>query len=125
MTALTRIRFRTLQDVYAAVPSVDCTGRCAANCTAIWGTARERGNARRAGVDVLDPARPVGTFCPALTTEGRCGVWRSRPTICRLYGVAEGLECQYGCQPETMLTKREAFHLLNEAQRLGGKITGA
>jgi Fe-S-cluster containining protein len=53
--------------------------------------------------------------CSALTPEGRCSIYEHRPLICRLYGVAEGLECHAGCVPAAgLLTRHQAKALLRE-----------
>jgi hypothetical protein len=58
--------------------------------------------------------RPLGRVreadqftCPYLGVHRQCTVYEARPAICRLYGVAEGLECDFGCIPERYLTPDE------------------
>lgn len=50
--------------------------------------------------------------CPALSAFGRCRAYGARPAICRLYGVTEGLPCEYGCVPERVMTDAEAREVL-------------
>lgn len=111
----------TLDEVYALIPGIACKGHCAPSC----GVAipAELGEARRLGVPhstVLDE-RSGGVIaildsdrkgrCVALR-NGRCTRYDVRPTICRLWGVAEGMPCTWGCEPERMLSREEAREIL-------------
>lgn len=112
---------RALDDLYATLPTVDCRGRCAMACRAIRMTGAERRRIVAAGVTVsgrLD--RP----CEALTVLNRCGVYAVRPAICRLYGVADGLLCPFGCRPadgRAPLTYVEAGEFLAAAHEIAGE----
>jgi uncharacterized protein len=92
----------TLDVVYSAVPEVRCRGLCADQCTTLAVAPAELARIAKAGgrihaVGDMDPSL-LGAACPSLR-DGRCGIYRDRPLICRLYGAAQGLECPHGCQP--------------------------
>jgi Fe-S-cluster containining protein len=55
--------------------------------------------------------------CAALKDK-KCSIYTVRPAICRLYGVAEGLECAFGCEPKKKLTRQEANALIREIEAL-------
>lgn len=124
-------RFRSLEDIYAAVPEAHCQGLCTDYCGPVGGSRQEIRRARDAGVDLMTPTRGIfqlGTVglplipkCPALV-DGRCSIYGLRPLICRVWGVSSELPCEYGCQPDRILTKRETSWLLAESVRLGGKV---
>ncbi len=113
-----------LDDLYAELPEIDCSGRCWDSCGPIDMTKLERRRiAREGGVDI-----PKGSFladgpslCPALTMFGRCGVYGIRPLICRLWGLTEGLPCTYGCRPDRVVTDAEAYELLARAYDISGE----
>lgn len=44
--------------------------------------------------------------------EGLCSVYEDRPMLCRLWGLVEGMKCQWGCVPERYLTDREGREFL-------------
>lgn len=130
-----------LQALYDRVPAIHCKGRCHTACCFVEASIRERERMRRASgrelgtIDVyespvnptrLDPlGYPLARYrCTMLTDDGRCGVYEHRPMICRLFGAVEGMECEYGCEPERMLTFAEAVELLAEAMNVGGDTQG-
>lgn len=51
--------------------------------------------------------------CGALK-DNKCSIYTARPAICRLYGVAEGLECPFGCVLKTKISKQEAYSIIRE-----------
>lgn len=136
-----RLIDQRLQALYDRVPAIDCQGHCHDACCFTDASLRERERMRRASglelgtVDIFtlpgNPTRfdrhgqPLARYrCTMLTDEGRCGVYEHRPMICRLYGVFEGLRCEYGCEPERMLTTAEAVELLVESMHVGGHTKG-
>lgn len=62
-----------------------------------------------------------GGTCSMLTVNERCSVYGSRPLLCRLYGVADGLTCFWGCEPERLLSRDEARAFMLRAMELGGQ----
>ena len=112
-----------LADLYARLPRINCQGKCQEACGPI---ACSQGEAklmeRRAG-------RPL-TFssetgrCTYLNDAGRCDVYRERPFVCRIFGVAPKLPCVWGCQPERVLSQDEAFELFRATLDIGGGLYG-
>lgn len=62
-------------------------------------------------------------YCPALE-DGRCAVYESRPTICRLWGATLSMPCPHGCTPPNALEQAESFELLRLAAEVGGGMSG-
>jgi Fe-S-cluster containining protein len=61
------------------------------------------------------------SHCPLLR-HNRCTIYEQRPFICRIYGVAEGIRCPHGCEPERVLSQAEAATLLNEMEELSSLV---
>ncbi len=112
-----------LDELYAKIPRIECRGQCWDTCGPIDMATAERTRINDvAGVDI-----PRGTFaydgpstCPALGMMKTCTVYEIRPLICRLWGVAEGMPCTYGCRPERYLTEAETYELLAQAHDISG-----
>ena len=115
-----------LEALYATLPEIACKGLCARSCGPILST---RAEAERAGAsfrtaDVRADLGPVVLWatdrklrCHKLR-NGRCTVYAQRPAICRLWGIAEGMPCLWGCVPERMLSRDEAIAFLDAVARL-------
>jgi Fe-S-cluster containining protein len=107
---------RALDELYAELPVIACRGECHSSCGPIqmsrleWQRIiRKLGYEPRARIRLHDPR---SLTCPMLS-QNRCTVYAIRPLICRLWGIAEGLECPWGCRPEPRyLTKLEAFDFM-------------
>jgi Fe-S-cluster containining protein len=111
-----------LDTLYAELPTINCRGLCHTSCGPIIMTEPERQRIRdRHRLHIADLATRPGTLdCPALTAIGRCSVYESRPIVCRIWGLAEGLPCIYGCQPSRVLTDAEAREYLARASDIAG-----
>jgi hypothetical protein len=110
--------------IYAQVPRITCKGKCQNSCGPIDASPREReyfesesgrpfpdpGSLLRAGL------KGRSLDCPYLNPLGRCDVYQFRPLICRLWGVAAGMPCPFGCVPETTLTDSQAKYLLKQVR---------
>lgn len=119
-------KIKKLQASYAKIPEIDCKGLCYKSCTIIPASKIEMKRARGrlggknpfisidAKVTLNNEKIPV---CAALK-DGRCSIYHARPSICRLYGVTEGLECGFGCIPKEKLSKQEAFSIIREIDAL-------
>lgn len=111
----------SLAEIYARIPAIECARRCRRTCGPVPLERAEHAAIVRAGLR-LPVVRAGGRFltdaplmvCPALDRSGACNVYPHRPLICRLYGVAEGLECRWGCKPDRYLTRAEAAALVAE-----------
>jgi|ERR1700741_5365720 len=116
-----------LQKLYDKIPNIDCKGLCHDSCSIVPAAKIEikRARGRMGGKNPFNPLRAVLNFqetgkigsCAALKDK-RCSIYQARPAICRLYGVAQGLECPFGCQPERQLSKQEAHDLIREIEAL-------
>lgn len=113
-----RQRYRQVRlRIYGPLPTIGCKGLCAASCGPVGMSELERlVIEKRSGhvLDVGDDGR-----CNHLVGT-RCSVYAERPLLCRLYGVAEGLECEHGCAPSRVLPREEAAALFAEVAELGG-----
>ncbi len=122
-----------LQRIYDGLPTIECQRLCQASCGPIGMGPEEfmricdrRGSAppyvisdAGSGRVLLAPPPPDLT-CPLLGPSGGCSVYRYRPLLCRLYGVAEGMECPHGCKPKPRyLTRAEAYRLLDAVGATG------
>lgn len=114
--------------VWADVPEIACKGLCQDSCGPIGASPveirllRDRGIELENVVDALFNvaiAKQEPQDCPALV-DGQCSVYEVRPTICRLWGVAEEMPCPYGCVPEGGLIDRATgHHLLQRSMQVG------
>jgi Fe-S-cluster containining protein len=97
--------------VWSQIPDIDCKQKCQESCGP-W-------SASTSEIDMLEqvldetPDPDGDEQCPLLE-DGDCQVYRIRPTICRLWGVADGMPCPWGCEPERRLYREEADALLDE-----------
>lgn len=101
---------RTLAELYAALPTVECRLLCQASCN---------------DVPVLDGELErvgdlAGRVCPWLNGFGTCSIHDDRPLMCRLWGVVENMRCPHGCTPTRMLTVAEGAAIVTDAERLAG-----
>lgn len=94
------------------------------SCGIIEMSPRERQRIKERGVRISTRQealnRDAEHFCEALTDDKRCAVYELRPMICRLWGLADGMQCPWGCKPERVLGRIEAYALLQEAVAAGG-----
>ena len=95
-----------LEALYAALPTMECVGKCQTACGPIDLTETEQRRIReRHGVEIpLLTAERAQAWasdgapaCPALGLWGQCTVHAVRPTICRLWGMTESMQCPFEC----------------------------
>lgn len=125
-------RLRVLNEIYDALPSVDCKGLCWTTCSFINITPIEQLNIEEnigrpvetvlvplvIGKGVTPIIKPVGDDkCPFLVMK-RCSIYASRPLICRVYGTAEGLPCRHGCTPTAVIKDREVNEIVHSLVKL-------
>lgn len=128
VNALTPTSARALRNVYAQIPDLHCKGLCASSCrTRIDMSAAEK---ERIEATIGRPLPRVmfeiaGAPCPLLSGT-KCSVYGLRPTVCRLWGVAESMPCPHGCTPEggRLLTDQEVLELMLRALEVGGARYG-
>jgi len=64
-----------------------------------------------------EPIKMKNGYCTNLVL-GKCKTYEDRPTVCRLWGVTETMECSFGCKPERLLAEGEARKILAEVANL-------
>lgn len=98
-----------IQRLYLRIPKSRCADGCFECCTNIVQFAREE--AERAGEYKYDGV------CGFLDGDGRCGVYESRPLVCRIYGASEIMRCD-GCEPEGWLSEAETRAIVKEYAKI-------
>src|ERR1044072_6244417 len=102
-------KLEAIQALYAQLPTIACKGYCHDSCGPIPVTDVElEAMARAAGREVTAMEGPgsrrflvrlhANDLDCQLLHKGQCTIYESRPLICRLMGVTEGLPCVYGCK---------------------------
>ena len=100
----------TLRAVYSQLPKLECKGLCLEFCGPVPTSPAERSRIHKAaGRKVITDQAAA---CPYLSDQGRCTIYALRPLMCRLWGMAEGMECPHGCKPDRPLPREEALRLL-------------
>lgn len=103
---------KTLLEIYANLPRLECKGLCSRSCGPINFSLKERA-AMEANLGHSIGVVSEDFTCPALI-YGQCSVYENRPLICRLWGAVEEMRCPFGCVPERWLTKEEQGALLEQ-----------
>lgn len=127
--------YAELDALYAQLDvALECKGLCADACTYIDASQLERDRIAARGVQLPPPVShrkhleliAVGKpqRCPGLSPLNTCKVYDVRPTICRIFGMAEGLMCEHGCIPDGIITKAQANRILVEVEELSQAVTG-
>lgn len=105
---------------------MDCKGFCHPFCTMVTASKIEikRARQRMGGKNPFNPIHLIENLqnkeipsCAALKNN-RCSIYSARPALCRLYGVAEGLDCPFGCVPKKKISKKEAYEIVKEIDAL-------
>lgn len=115
-------KFDKLDKIYKMIPEIECKGLCTDSCHNIPASKSERSRARaRIGTDPFTNPKAIiagkSMECRALK-NGRCSIHNIRPAICRLYGVAEGLKCTFGCTPKKHLNDTIANMVIRSVESL-------
>jgi Fe-S-cluster containining protein len=125
-------RLRVLNEIYDALPSVNCKGLCWTNCAYINVLPIEVVNIEQAtgaapeliAVPNLVNGKPMpmikptaGDQCPYLIMR-RCSIYERRPLICRVYGSGAGLRCPHGCQPSRVIPDQEVESAIRKIEKL-------
>lgn len=122
-------KYAKLEELYKRIPKLECKGLCHQTCAFIAASKVERKRVKeRLHKDIFISIDSVYKnpekfrlqdirYCKALKDK-RCSIYNIRPLICRLYGAAEGLKCEFGCKPERIMTDKEAADLINEVDAL-------
>lgn len=103
------------------LPSIICQGKCVASCGPLPVT--PTGLARMSKAIGKPLTVDNNMVCSALDQgTGRCRGYEKRPLICRLWGVAEGMECAHGCSTTGELSYLEAVNLMAFNELTGGTM---
>lgn len=117
-------RRELLRKLYAAIPNINCQGRCYKSCGPIlFSKAEEKLITNLHGTF---PHPDATLTCNFLDTEShQCRIYEHRPMLCRLFGAANTslLKCDYGCTPEVALTAEQVGKLLQLAASIEGDHT--
>ena len=107
-----------IDQLYATLPDIKCKRRCQAACGPIM---MSKAEANRIKERLQRPVKPNSDLsCPMLSIMGSCTIYDIRPMICRLYGLANTLQCEHGCVPKRWLEDTEAKLLLQQLNDLSG-----
>lgn len=113
----------SLSAIYDKLPTMECKGLCDNYCGPVGVSPRELTAMRRAskkrlrtvtlesGGVMLKPVKRLRCQC---LRKGRCSIYKDRPLLCRIFGMAEGLLCPHGCQPSRVLSHVEVSALLDQ-----------
>lgn len=118
-------KYRKLDKIYDTIPSLECKGFCHDSCTVIPTSKIETTRAiERLGYDPFNiefnkPVTKVSDIprCGALKNN-RCTMYDIRPAICRVYGVAQGLDCGFGCKPKQIMSRDKAHEIFRKIEEL-------
>jgi len=108
-------KLKTIQDVYDAIPTIACQGKCSASCGVIPLFPVEGDRIQASGGSI--PTANVHLSCSELVA-GRCSIYADRPLICRLFGVVPEMKCPHGCKPDRWLTSKQVQRLMAALMRL-------
>lgn len=119
-------KYRKLEKIYSKIPEIECKGLCHSTCSIVLPAKIEikRAKERMVGKNPFNLIKARESLengiipaCVALKDK-RCSIYTARPAICRLYGVAEGLECPFGCVKKGKISRVEAHTILKEIEQL-------
>lgn len=104
-----------IDQLYQRLPNIACKGKCFKQCCAIKMTKTEWGRIKQQ-LGYTPVAKSI-EVCPMLTKDKKCGVYKIRPLICRLYGLVDHkrMRCPHGCVPDRWLDHEEAGELLKQS----------
>lgn len=115
-------KIKKLKELYKKIPEIECKGLCHPSCIIVPAAkieikrAREKMHGKNpfnlnSALQKLNNDSSHAPKCSALINQ-LCSIYSTRPALCRLYGVAEGLECEFGCIPKEKMNKKNAHELL-------------
>jgi uncharacterized protein len=129
LTPTEREACAALDALYATLPTIACTGRCAIACGPIVLTDLEarrlqlatHRKPRTIPVTAVDAqGNTMRARCVYLTATDRCGAYAVRPLICRAWGLVKMLSCMHGCVPDRWLSSVELARIGQAIERIGG-----
>jgi Fe-S-cluster containining protein len=124
------VKLTALEAIYAGLPSANCQGKCQESCGPVpmseaeWGRIAARLGAKAPAATLFTPGAVMPEIgadltCPLLDRDtGRCTVYALRPLLCRLWGTAQGMPCEFGCTPDRVVPDDEAHDLLRRVMEV-------
>jgi Fe-S-cluster containining protein len=114
-----------LEDLYAAIPTVECKRLCVESCGPIYVGKNERSAITRFRGGVPPAQLRPDARCSLLKDDGTCSVYPARPFICRFFGAVETLPCPWDCKvTPRKLTGEEARDLYLKFKEAIGESVG-
>lgn len=114
-----------IKKIWAGLPGLACKGLCHHSCRGIQLSTTEMHQIRKRKGVAFVGNRP-DEVCPFLDVVRKtCTVYDIRPTVCRLWGATERMQCPHDCEPEWRLTDFEEATIINEVQHIGGSYSDA
>jgi hypothetical protein len=114
-----RIACQKIEEYLAReLPTMRCERRCHGACGPVLMSRAEENRIRDRLHGGFIHARDPDGLCNRLTHDNLCSIYSIRPAVCRLWGLAEGMLCPFGCRPSRVLTKEEGYAILREVNRL-------
>lgn len=122
-------QLRVLREVWDSMPSIECKGLCWESCSTVpvfpveLKLLTEHAGRELATTDLSyagGRAVGLGEFmkpCPFLVMR-RCTARDVRPTVCRAFGVVDGMQCPHGCKPTKFITNKQQFRLFARVESL-------
>jgi Fe-S-cluster containining protein len=118
---VTKKKRRTLEQIYEALPQIECKRKCQESCGPIGLFPIEVEHIHQSG-NLIPSAQLHPAWgkiaCSALLLNGKCNIYAHRPLICRLFGLVQKMQCPHGCQPDRWLTDQESIWLMDELKAL-------
>ena len=112
---------KTLAEIYASLPTVECQGKCQEACGPIYFLPAEVDLLKEAGQafpHCRDNAQTGRLSCSSLDSEGKCSIYANRPLICRLFGVSKKLRCPFGCKPTQWIAESDSVKAMKAIRKL-------
>jgi len=102
---------RTLEELYALIPDMDCIPGCIACCGHIpW----SREEYDRLPEEFKGLEHQFQSKCGLAKRGVGCIAHKYRPLICRLFGVVRGMPCPAGIKVDRVLEEEEAAEIAKE-----------
>jgi Fe-S-cluster containining protein len=112
---------KTVEQIYAIIPKLDCQRKCRECCGPITVFGVEWDRMQAASLVSINKINHRAE-CPALSGNS-CSIYSVRPLICRLWGVVRAMRCPWGCEPERWLSDVEVDIMFRTLKRLSHSRT--
>jgi len=124
-------RITKLEEIYSQIPKIICLKNCGKCCGLISMSKLEESRIilfmKENNLKINFNNDPLDvTFLKAIQGENRCYflsdnqnciIYPVRPIICRLYGVAENMVCQFS-KPDNYMTEDQAIKLIKRVKKI-------